>query len=356
MTKVLSILFALLIFEVIIVLHEFGHFIVARLNGVKVNEFAIGMGPAIFKKQGRQTLFALRVFPVGGYCAMEGEDEESDDENAFGNKSAPRKIAIVSAGIIMNILLGFILLIIYTCAAGPITSTTVSKFYDDAVSVDSGLREGDTITSVNGMRIFTSSDIVYQFQNDDDGVFDMTVKRGGKKVELNDVTFEMRELGGGQGGRSLYIDFMVKPIKLTPASVIGESAKSVLTYGRLIYISLFDMVRGKYSLNDLSGPVGIVEQIDDVIDSQTTEEKGIDWHMLSLDILSMAALITINIGIFNLLPLPALDGGRLVFLLFELIFRKKADPKIEGAVHLVGLAALMLLMITVTVSDISKLF
>lgn len=355
MTKVLSILFALLIFEVIIVLHEFGHFIVARLNGVKVNEFAIGMGPAIFKKQGKQTLFALRVFPIGGYCAMEGEDEESDDENSFGKKSAPRKIAIVSAGIVMNILLGFVLLIIYTCAAGPITSSTVSKFYDDAVSVNTGLREGDTITSVNGMRVFTSSDIVYQFQNDEDGVFDMTVKRGGEKVDLNDVTFELRQKEG-QKGRSLYIDFMVKPIKRTPVTVVSESARSVLTYGRLIYISLFDMVRGKYSLNDLSGPVGIVEQIDDVIDSQTTEERGIDWHMLSLDILSMAALITINIGIFNLLPLPALDGGRLVFLLFELIFRKKADPKIEGAVHLVGLAALMLLMIVVTVSDVSKLF
>lgn len=354
MTKLLSILFALLIFEIIIVIHEFGHFIVARMNGVKVNEFAIGMGPAIFKKQGRNTLFALRALPIGGYCAMEGEDEESGDDGAFCNKSAPRKIAIVSAGIIMNIVLGFILLIIYTCIAGPITSTTVSKFYDDAVSVNSGLQEGDKILSIDGMRIFTASDIVYKFQNDSDGEFDMVVNRDGKKVDLPDVTFELRK--AEQGRSSLYIDFMVKPIKLTPVTVLSESGRSVLTYGRLIYISLFDMVRGKYSLNDLSGPVGIVEQIDDVIDSETNEEQGIDWHYLALDLLNMAALITINIGIFNLLPLPALDGGRLVFLLYELIFRRRVDPKFEGAVHLAGMALLLALMLTVTVSDVTKLF
>ncbi len=353
MTKILSILFALLIFEIIIVIHEFGHFIVARWNGVKVNEFAIGMGPALFKKQGKQTLFALRAFPIGGYCAMEGEDEESSDEGAFCKKSAPRKIAIVSAGIIMNILLGFILLIIYTCASGPITSTTVSKFYDDAVS-NASLQEGDRILSVDGMRIFTASDLVYKFQNDEDGEFDMVVKRGGKKVDLPDVTFDMRKTEGGKN--SLYIDFMVKPVALNPVTVAGESAKSVLTYGRLIYISLFDMVRGKYSLNDLSGPVGIVEQIDDVIDSEKTENNTIDWHYLALDLLTMASLITINIGIFNLLPLPALDGGRLVFLFFELIFRHRVNPKFEGAVHLAGMALLLALMLVVTVSDVTKLF
>ena len=356
MTKLLSIVFALLIFEIIIVIHEFGHFIVARWNGVKVNEFAIGMGPALFKKQGKQTLFSLRAFPIGGYCAMEGEDEESSAEGSFSTKSAPRKIAIVSAGIVMNILLGFILLIIYTCLSGPITSTTVSAFYDDAVSCEKGtvLKEGDKILSVDGMRIFTASDIVYKFQNDDDGVFDMVVKRDGKRVDLDEVTFELRENEDKKS--SLYIDFMVKPVKLNPLTVTAESAKSVLTYGRLIYISLFDMVRGKYSLNDLSGPVGIVEQIDDVIDSETTAEHGIDWHYLALDLLTMAALITINIGIFNLLPLPALDGGRLVFLLFELIFRRKADPRFEGAVHLAGMALLMALMLVVTVSDVTKLF
>lgn len=349
MTKVLSILFAVLIFELIIVIHEFGHFIMAKKNGVKVNEFAIGMGPAIFKKQKGETLYALRIFPIGGFCAMEGEDSESSDGRAFCNKSPLRKIVIVIAGIVMNLLLGFVLLLINISISGDITSTTIAKFYDNASSQATGLKEGDKIISVNGMRIFTANDISYQFQNDKDGVFDMVVKRGGEKIELENVTFVT------ENGR-LHIDFMVKAVKRTPVSVLSETARSTVTYSRLIYISLFDMIRGKYSLNDLSGPVGIVEQIDDVIDSQTTSETGIDWYALAQDMLLMGGFISINIGLFNLLPLPALDGGRLIFLLVELVRRKPVNPKYEGMVHFVGLALLMLLMVVVTVSDVTKLF
>ncbi len=349
MSTVLSIVFALIIFELIIVIHEFGHFIMAKRNGVKVNEFAIGMGPAIFKRQKGETLYALRVFPIGGYCAMEGEDEGSDDDRAFCKKSPLRKISIVIAGIVMNIILGFILLLIYTCISGPITSTTVSKFYDNALSEETGLEVGDKIISVNGMRIFTATDISYQFQNDEDGIFDMTVVRDGEKTELNDVEFVTEE-------GYLHIDFMVKPIELNPATAISESFKSTLTYSRLIYISLFDMLRGKYSLNDLSGPVGIVDQIDEVIDSQTSEDDGIDWYSLAQNMLSIGGLISINIGLFNLLPLPALDGGRLIFLIIELIRRKPVNPKYEGMVHFVGMVLLMILMVVVTVSDVSKLF
>lgn len=353
MSKILSILFELLIFEMIIVIHEFGHFIVAKKNGVRVNQFAIGMGPAIFKKQGKETLFALRLFPIGGYCAMEGEDEDSADEGAFCNKRVPQRIAIVIAGICMNLILGFVLLVINTSVSGSITSTTVSRFYDDASSNLTGLQEGDKIVSINGMRIFTSMDIVYQFQNDDDGVFDMTVKRGGQRMHLPEVAFEMRDDGNSH---SLYIDFMVQPIKLNPVTVLSESLGETVTYGRLIYISLFDMIRGKYSLNDLSGPVGIVEQIDDVVDSHTTEQAGIDWGGLIRDMLTMGAFISINIGLFNLLPFPALDGGRLIFLLIELVRHKPIDAKYEGAIHLAGMAVLMGLMLVVTVSDITKLF
>ena len=349
MSKVLSIVFAILIFELIIVIHEFGHFIVAKKNGVKVNEFAIGMGPAIFKRKKGETLYALRAFPIGGYCAMEGEDEDSEDERAFNKKSPIRKIAIVIAGIVMNIILGFVLIMINTCISGPITSTTVSKFYDDALSHETGLEVGDKIISVNGMRIFTATDISYQFQNDEDGIFDMVVKRNGERVELEDVQFVTED-------GSLYIDFMVKPISLNPLTAMSESFKSTLTYSRLIYISLFDMLRGKYSLNDLSGPVGIVEQIDEVIDSQTSEETGIDWLSLAQNMLVMGGFISINIGLFNLLPLPALDGGRLIFLLIELVRRKPVNPKYEGMVHFVGMAVLMVLMVVVTVSDVTKLF
>lgn len=352
MTKILSIVFAVLIFELIIVIHEFGHFIVAKKNGVRVNEFAVGMGPAIFKKKKGDTLYALRVFPIGGYCAMEGEDSESSDDGAFCNKSPLKKIAIVIAGIVMNLLLGFILMVICTCMDDSITSTTVSKFYDNATS-NQKLAEGDRILSVNGMRIFTSTDIVYQFQNDTDGVFYMTVERDGKKVELEDVTFAFNE---ENDQRSLIIDFMVKPIALDPLTVSSEAFRSTLTYGRLVYISLFDLIRGRYSINDLSGPVGIVEQIDEVIDYHTSAESGIDWHALAYNMITLGGFISINIGLFNLLPLPALDGGRLIFLLIELVRRKPVPQKYEAAVHLAGMALLLCLMLVVTVSDISKLF
>ena len=353
MSKILSIVFAVVIFELIIVIHEVGHFIVAKKCGVKVNEFAVGMGPAIFKKQKGDTLYALRAFPIGGYCAMEGEDTESEDSGAFNKKKPLPKIAIVSAGIVMNLILGFVLMVAVTCMDDAITSTTVSSFYEGARSSTTGLQVGDRILSVNGMRIFTSMDIVYQFQNDEDGVFDMTVKRDGVKKHLENVTFDMKEEGEE---RSLVIDFTVKPIELDPLTVTSEAFRSELTYGRLVYISLFDMIRGKYSLNDLSGPVGIVQQIDEVIDSQTDEKTGIDWRGLSYNMLTLGGFISINIGLFNLLPLPALDGGRLIFLLIELVRRKPVDPKYEGAVHLVGMALLMGLMLVVTVSDITKLF
>lgn len=346
----MKILFALILFEVIILIHEFGHFIVAKKCGVKVNEFAIGMGPALLKKQKGETLYALRLFPIGGYCSMEGEDEESSDSRAFCKKSVPKRMAIVIAGIVMNLILGFVLLIIYTSLSAPITSTTISKFEsENARSHVTGLEEGDRIVKINGMRIFTDMDISYQFQNDKDGVFDMTVLRNGEKTELKGVTLDTDD-------KLLHIDFLVEPIEATPLTVISQSFKQGVTYSRLIYISLADLVTGKYSIRDLSGPVGIVDVIGDVIDSETDKETGIDWRALSEQMLSLGAFITINIGLFNLLPLPALDGGRLIFLIIEAIRKKPVSAEKEGMVHFIGLAALMLLMVIVTVSDIVKIF
>ncbi|MBR1384854.1 MAG: site-2 protease family protein [Ruminococcus sp.] len=345
----MKILVALLIFELIIVIHEGGHFIVAKLCGVKVNEFAIGMGPAILKKQKGETLYAWRLLPIGGYCAMEGEDEDSDDDRSFNKKSVPKRIAIVIAGIVMNLILGFVLLVIYTVITAPITSTTVSKFETDtAASHVSGLEVGDEIISVNGMHIFTDMDLSYQFQNDEDGVFDMVVKRNGEKKELKNVKFDIVN-------ERLHIDFFVLPEEANFFSVTSYAFRHTVTDGRLIYISLIDMIRGKYSIRDLSGPVGIVNVIGDVIESET-KENGIDWHGLFEQMLSLAAFITINLGLFNLLPLPALDGGRLIFLIIEGIRGKPVPPEKEGMVHFVGMALLLLLMAVITVSDIIKLF
>ena len=346
----MKIIIALLIFEVIIIIHELGHFVVAKLCGVKVNEFAIGMGPAIIKKKKGETLYAWRVLPIGGYCAMEGEDSESEDDRSFNKKSVPRRMAIVLAGITMNLILGFVLLVIYTVISAPITSNTVSKFEtEDAMSHVTGLRVGDEILSINGMHIFTDMDMSYQFQNDEDGKFDMVVLRDGEKVELNGVQFPY-------SNKLMHIDFFVKPIEANFFTVTSYAFRHTVTDGRLIYITLIDMIRGKYKLSDLSGPVGIVNVIGDVIDSETSEEKGIDWAGLMEQMLSLAAFITINIGLFNLLPLPALDGGRLIFLIIEAVRRKPVPPEKEGMVHFIGMAALLLLMVVVTVSDVIKLF
>ncbi|MBR6337913.1 MAG: site-2 protease family protein [Ruminococcus sp.] len=344
----MSVIIAILIFSIIIAIHEFGHFIVAKLCGVKVNEFSIGMGPCLLKKKKGDTQYSLRALPIGGYCAMEGEDSKSEDGNAFCNKSVPRRVAIVVAGAIMNLILGFILLIISTIVNSPITTTQVSWFEDTASSHASGLEIGDKIIECNGMRIFTDMDLSYQFQSDEDGKFDMVVIRDGEKKTLEDVTFDKNE-------GVLHIDFKVSPQKANPLSVISYAGRSTLSYGRLIYISLGDLISGTYHLNDLSGPVGIVNTISDVIEDEAKEES-IDWAALWIKMLSMAAFITINVGLFNLLPLPALDGGRLMFLIYEAVTRHPVKPEHEGMVHLIGIILLMLLMLIVTFNDIKKLF
>lgn len=346
----MGIIFAILIFGLIILIHELGHFIAAKANGVKVNEFAIGMGPAIVKKKFGETLYAIRCIPMGGYCAMEGEDSDSGDERAFGNKKVWQRIIIVVAGVFMNFLLGFIILLISTATGGPITTTTVSKFEKNAMSHETGLNVDDRIKEINGMRIFTANDISYQFGNDKDGKFDMIVVRDGKDVELKDVTFKTDE-------KNLHIDFKVYPKALTVGSVISQSGKMMATDSRLIVVSLIDMIKGKYSIRDLSGPVGIVDSIDDVVDSsKSPDNHKIDWSLLGAMLMNFSAFITINLGIFNILPLPALDGGRLVFLIVEGIRGKPVPPEKEGLVHAIGMGILLLFMVVITVSDIIKIF
>ncbi|MBQ9541391.1 site-2 protease family protein [Ruminococcus sp.] len=350
----MSIIIAIVIFSLIITIHEFGHFIAAKLNGVKVNEFAIGMGPALLKKQKGETLYALRVFPIGGYCAMEGEDKDSSDGRAFGNKAVWRRMIIVVAGVCMNMILGLILLMVQTGISDAIVTTTVSKFEDGAVSHETGLEVGDEIIAINGMRIFTSMDMSYKFTNDEDGVYDMVVVRNGERISLNNV--KLSTTVGEDGKEVVHYDFWVEPGKITPKSVVTQAFRQTATDARLIYISLADMLTGKYSLKDMSGPVGIVDSIGDVIDSERDQETGkINWKGLIDSVLSLSSFITINVGVFNLLPLPALDGGRFIFLLIEAVRRKPVPPEREGMVHTIGMAALLLLMVVITVSDITKL-
>lgn len=346
---VVTIIVGLLIFSIIVAIHELGHFVAAKLCGIRVNEFAIGMGPAFFKRQKGETLYALRIFPIGGFCAFEGEDSDSSDPRAFGNKKFWQKIIVLVAGPLMNLVLGFIILLFMVSFGGKITSTTVAGFYDNAPSRASGLEIGDKITRVNGMKIFVDGDIMYQFMNSPNGIFTMEVERGDEKVQLPKVTFDMKA-GTESAKQAIVIDFFVKGIDKNPITVLEYSAKKTVYYSRLICFSFIDLIQGKYGLNELSGPVGIVTAIGSVM------EQSVNWKETLDMVLNMSVMISINVGIFNLIPLPALDGGRIVLRLIEGATKKKFKPETEGAIHFVGLALLLILMVVVTFNDVSKLF
>ena len=345
MSTVFSIVCAVLIFCIIVVVHEFGHYIVARKCGIDVQEFAIGMGPVIFKKQGKNTLFTLRLLPLGGFCAM-GEDEEAVSENSFRNKSVGRRIAVIAAGAIMNLILGFIIAIIILLTAQKFTTTIVAQVTENSGCHAAGMAVNDKIVSVNGLHIFTANDIIYQLRNDEDGILDFVIERNGEKIVLDGVKFGLT-VDEVTGERVLNYDFKVYSKKLEAADLLPTAANKFVYYSRLILLSLKDLVTGKYGLNNLQGPVGIVTVI-----SESAAESGFDIEYL----LEIAMLISVNVGIFNLLPLPALDGGRLVFLIIEAFRRKPMKPETEGMVHFAGFALLMVLMLVVTFNDVKNIF
>lgn len=345
MKTLLSIVIGIFIFGIIVIVHEFGHYFTAKLCKVKVTEFAIGMGPVIYKKKGRETTFSLRLLPLGGFCSM-GEDEDSDEPDSFRKKPVPAKMAVILAGAVMNLILGFIISIVAMLVSGVGISSRIVYFDENAVSPNYGLQLEDTIEKINGTKIFTARDITYLLSTDDDGIVDITVKRNGEKIELKGVRFPMI-IDETTGKTTLKYDFKVQGERITIKNIVPYSFNNAVYCGRIVLMSIRDLITGKYGLNDLQGPVGIVTTI-----GSSVTDKGLDWDFL----LQLAALITVNIGIFNLLPIPALDGGRFVFLVIEAIRRKPMKAETEGMVHFAGLAILMLLMIVVTFNDIKNIF
>lgn len=345
MGKILSLICAVLIFCIIVIIHEFGHYIVARKCGIDVQEFAIGMGPVIYKKQGKNTLFTIRLLPLGGFCSM-GEDQEAVDENSFRNKSVWKRMAVIVAGAVMNLILGFIISVILLLISGKYVSNVIAEVTEGSGCAQAGLSVDDEVISVNGLHVFTANDIIYQLRNDEDGVLDFVVKRNGEKIALNGVKFDL-VIDEATGERVLNYDFKVYAMKLTPSQLLPRAARKFCYYSRLVVMSLADLISGKYGINNLQGPVGIVTVI-----TESAAEVGFDIEYL----LDIGMLITVNVGIFNLLPLPALDGGRLVFLIIEAIRRKAIKAETEGMVHFIGFALLMLLMIAVTFNDVKNIF
>ena len=333
-------LIAISVFLVLIIIHEFGHFLAAKLMGVRVNEFAVGFGPKLFSRQWGETKYAFNLIPLGGYCAMEGEDEQSSDNRAFCNKAPWRRFLIVVMGALFNLALGLIIVAVILAPSKAFTSTVIAEFKENAVSQQTGLKVDDKILAVDGRKIFTTYDLSYAFTNVKDGKIDITVKRDGEKVNLKDVQFDSEEVDGIS---YLTVDFSVYGIKKTVGSYIRETVKTAISYCAVVWRSLIDLLSGKYGISTVSGPVGVTVAIGNAAKQSLT------------NLLPIMALITINLGIFNLLPIPALDGGRLLFILFEMIARKPVPQKYESVVHAVGFIILIGFMVIIAAKDIVSL-
>ncbi|MBR2353798.1 MAG: site-2 protease family protein [Clostridia bacterium] len=342
MHTVLYVLLMLLMFGIMIFIHEFGHFITARLCGVSIKEFAVGMGPRLFSWKSKKygTKYGMRLLPIGGFVSMVGEDEASDDENAFCNKSIWKRMIIVLTGPVMNLVLGFLLMAIMVFSMGNLASTTVAGFVDGATS-NVQLQVGDEITHVDGTRVHTGNELVYEILNQGYEPIDLQVIRNGEKVTLHDVSFPGAEESGVSFGNR---DFVVLQEKTTFGNLIKHSFWRSVSTVKMVYDSLIGLVTGRFGMEAVSGPVGVVEAVG------TAAESGV-WSVLYLVI-----VLSINLGVFNLIPFPALDGGRFLFLIIEGIRRKPMNKNVESYINFAGIMLLFALMILVTVKDVLHLF
>ena len=355
--NILPVVVAILVFLLIIMVHELGHFAAAKACGIYVKQFAFGMGPALFKKQGKETEYVVRAFPVGGYCAFETDIEDFDEETgeaaesnprAFNRKPVWQRMIVLVCGPLMNLILGFIVVVISLCTSEAIASTTVSEFREQSVS-SSQLMVNDEIMNIEGLPIYSASDITYKMQSSDrkndagNLVFDITVRRNGETILLKDVEFMTTNRQDGSSG--VYFDFLVYRLEKNFGNVVSMGFRESFSTARVILLTIVDVVKGKYGLNDFSGPIGVGSVITEAVKTYTFS-----------DFMNVMALLSINVGIFNLLPIPGLDGARLIFLIIELIRRKPVKPQVEGMIHFAGMALLLLFIIVISFNDISKLF
>ena len=377
MSVFITLLAALFVFSAVIAIHEFGHFIVAKLCGVQVNEFSIGMGPVLCKRVRKGTQYSIRALPVGGFVALEGEEspeskqtEERSNPSAADGGSSPdrgalgiaetspeeekpagiplneapvwRRALIMLAGAGMNFVLGFVVMaILITAQSEPITSKVLYQVEENALCGQTGLQAGDKVLAVNGRRCFVANDILYELVRTQSYSADFTVLRNGQKVQLPGVQFDTWQ--DEKGETHMSIGFSVYGLEKTPGNVLREAGNSVLYYGRIVFTSLVDLVRGRESINNLSGPVGIVSAIG--------QAASYGWQ----DLLEMLALITVNLGILNLLPFPALDGGKVVFLVIEGVTGHAVPEKLQSVLTLATFGLLFGLMLFATYNDILRL-
>lgn len=334
-------LLTIFLLGILILVHEGGHFLLARANGIKVEEFAIGMGPKILthvsKKSGIR--YSVRLFPIGGFVSMAGEDEESDNPDAFCNKSVWRRMLTILAGPLTNILVGMICMLILVCGSENLASTTVAQFRDGAVS-SAWLEEGDRITSVGGVAVHTGNELVYEIMNSGYEPVKVTVVRDGEKLTLEGVEFPTFTDSGATFGEA---DFIPYAEAKNFGNIVKHSFFRSLSTIKMIWDSLVDMISGRYGLEAVSGPIGITETVGEV-----AKQGG-------MNLLYLFVVLAMNLGVVNLLPFPALDGGRFVFLLIEGIIGRPINRKVEAYVNAAGLFILLALMVLIGFKDIFTL-
>ncbi len=344
------IILAIIFFGVLIAIHELGHFAAAKAFGVRVNEFAIGMGPAIFKKQGKETEYSVRCIPIGGYCAMAGEDEASEDPRAFTNQPPLKRVLILVAGSFMNFLLGFVIVLMLYSSAQAFLAPVIADFMEGCpYESEEGFHKGDRILSIDGRRIYQSYEIG-EFLAAGDGIYDVVVKRDGEKVRINDfalVPLQYKEFEEEMYG--LYFGYD----EGTFLNKLRYSWNSTMEFVRMVWMGLDQLFSGQVGVDDMAGPVGIVDMMAETGEQAETTADAF------FNISYLGAFIAVNLAVMNMLPIPALDGGRVFLLIItwiiETVFRRKLDPKYEGYVHAAGMILLLGLMAFVMFNDIIRI-
>lgn len=344
-----TIIFAIIIFSLIIFVHELGHFITARLFKVTVHEFAIGMGPVIFSRIKNGIKYSIRAVPIGGFCAMEGEDEASSDKGAFINKPRYQRFIILAAGAFMNVVLGFLIyLILFSVTSGITKEIAVPEVASVTEGSDAAefLQPGDKIVKVGGTRVNIVRDINFAMQRNGSAPVEITVKRGSERISK---VISPYEITAANGNKLYIIGFKTAVKSVTPLRVLKESFFETVWMVKTVLISIGMLIGGEVGVKEMSGPVGVVSAM-----NETAQASGGGLLGL-LNLLYLASFISVNIGIMNLLPIPALDGGRIFFIIVEAVIRRPIPPEKEGVIHFIGLVLLLALMVFATWNDILRL-
>lgn len=344
------ILLAILFFGLLVIIHEFGHFAVAKACGIRVEEFSAGFGPEIFCAQKGETKYSLRCIPFGGYCAMTGEDGESEDPRAFVNQPVWKRLLVLAAGSFMNFLLGFVIVLCLYSSAAAFIAPKIETFMDGCpYNSAEMLQPGDRFHSIDGHRVYISQDIS-EFLDRGGDRHSITVIRDGKKLNLGEMEISRREYEGYEGE---YFGFNLGLDEATPGAKFKYACSMTAEFVRWVWMGLEELFSGGASVNDLSGPVGIVDMMAETGAQAETTRDAIDG------ILYLGAFIAVNLAVMNMLPIPALDGGRifttLITLIVEKITRRKLDPKYESYIHAAGMILLFALMAFIMLHDIWKL-